>query len=107
MLNKNNGPKFNFREIVRIIKQDGPVKRDVVGLEGRISGRAQDENGDWSYAVFLYQLDENWMFDEDMLQTMGTFDEHKPTGMSIRIRMEGQRGIVVRPDEESHHPPRE
>ena len=95
-----NTPKYNFGEIVRVLKQREPVKRNVANLEGYISGRAQNDNGFWSYAVFLYELEHNWSFDEDMLETTGKFDDSLSQHGSIRIRMEGQQGVVVPSDDD-------
>jgi hypothetical protein len=83
-----------------VLKQSEPADRNVVNPEGYINGRAQNETGLWSYAVFLYEADRNWSFDEGMLETTGKFDESRLTNTMLCIRMEGNHGIVVPREEE-------
>jgi hypothetical protein len=99
MLREEKSPKFNFKEIVRIVSQREPVKQPVIGLVGYVSGRAQDENGLWSYTIFLYDLEECWSFDEEMLKTTANFDASLLENKFIRVRMNGRHARVVNSDE--------
>ena len=63
-------PKFVFREIVRIINSKHE-ETFVLNLEGRISGMAVDDEGFWTYGVFIFDINEVWGFDEEDLESTG------------------------------------
>lgn len=78
--------KFQFYEIVRVAV--APENHaHVYDMEGAILGRAQDDNGAWTYAVHLYDLGSVWNFKEEMLQPTGRMDKRETfySGEHIKV----------------------
>jgi hypothetical protein len=69
-------PKFEFGEKIKIISTQ-PTTRDVLGQIGAVVGKAQDENGRWSYAVWVYRDEICWSMNEEELETTGEFDSNR------------------------------
>ena len=94
-----DGPpfKFDFYEKVRISTTD-PGKQSENGQIGAVLGKAQDDDGIWSYAVWLYRKSLCWSFNEGELASTGEFDSQESfySGESLRMRADkAGRGYVV------------
>jgi hypothetical protein len=59
-----------------------------------VLGRAQDESGNWGYAVFIYAANEVWNFREDELEPTGKMDKRENfyDGSSIGVRVDPDTG---------------
>ena len=68
--------KYRFYEVVQIADNCDRLKQ-LAGLEGAVMGMAQDEDGSWGYAVFIYQLGESWHVLEAELQPTGRMDRRE------------------------------
>ena len=68
-------PQFDFYEVVQVRNSEETDKLPVVGQEGAILGMAEEEEGRWNYAVFIYSLSECWHFGERELETTGKWDK--------------------------------
>jgi hypothetical protein len=84
------GP-FGWYEKVRVTSAD-PAKAPVRGELGAILGKAQSEDGRWSYGVFVYSVNEVWSCWEDELAPTGAFDVRESFygGESIRVGQHGE-----------------
>lgn len=84
-INQQN-PKYSFDEIVQIInsKHDDVT---VLNMTGYIAGMAINDDGVWTYGVYLFELEEVWRFDEKDLSSTGKFvDENfNKSGETIKI----------------------
>jgi hypothetical protein len=67
--------RFDFFEIVwvRISDPKNPGAR-LSDQEGTILGKSRDNQGRWSYAVFMPTIKECWQFEEDELEPTGKMD---------------------------------
>jgi hypothetical protein len=81
-------PEYDFYEIVRVIS---PKKR---GYEGAILGMSQNDLGKWGYAVFLYEENTVWDFQEDELEPTGRKDRRESfyDGTTIRVQVDPDTG---------------
>ena len=66
-------PSFRFYEKVRINSGNGRLS-EINGELGAILGRAQSEEGRWSYAVHVYRDGVCWSCDEADLVATGECD---------------------------------
>jgi Immunity protein 31 len=85
-------PKYQFYEVVRISKQ---VKHQhLVGLEGAVLGMSQNEQGQWGYAVTLYETGQCWDLSEEDLEPTGRMDKRETfyDGTSIIVTVDPQTG---------------
>lgn len=71
--------KFDFYEVVKINTVENNLKK-ANGKDGVVMGMAQDENGEWNYAVRIYfgsfadlEDSDGWSIDEQYLQPTGKF----------------------------------
>lgn len=87
-----NEGRFAFYEKVRI-ETDGPFEVTMNGRLGAVLGRAQGDDGRWSYAVWIYELGETWCFHERDLIPTGEHDRRESfySGESIRVGRHGER----------------
>lgn len=83
--------KFDFYEMVRIFPAE-PRESEINGELGAIVGRAQDDDGIWSYAVYIYRDKECWSVDEADIHSTGEFDspDSFKSGTSIRVSQHGE-----------------
>lgn len=83
--------RYGWYERVRVTSSD-PEKAEIDGKLGAILGKAQDEDGRWSYGVFLYDLQVVWTCQEDELDATGEFDQRESfySGESIRVSQRGE-----------------
>jgi immunity protein 31 of polymorphic toxin system len=63
--------RFDWYEKVRVTSAKHPIH----GKLGAILGKAQSEDGQWSYGVFIYDENCVWSCGEDELTTTGQFDQ--------------------------------
>ena len=63
---------FRFYEVVRIASDNHRYKQ-INGLSGYISGMAQNDDGNWIYAVFIFETERVWSLAEPDLVSNGTF----------------------------------
>ena len=52
-------------------------KQEVLGEIGAVLGKAQNEAGQWSYAVSVYRDGICWSMNEDELEAVGEFDKRE------------------------------
>ena len=89
--------RFGFYEKVRVRSRGsthGPVGDEV----GAVLGKAQGDDGCWSYAVYIYRLETCWSLDEGELEPTGEFDSRETfyDGSSIRVQVdEAGRGLLA------------
>jgi hypothetical protein len=89
--------KFDFYEEVKITSTL-PSKQEVSGEVSAVLGKAQNDNGDWSYAVWVYRDSICWSMDEHELESTGEFDKEETfySGNSVRVRVdEHVRGTII------------
>ena len=87
----SNNSKFDFYEKVRVVSIS-PSKAQIVGEIGAILGKANNEHGEWSYAVHIYRDKISWQCTENELESTGEFDKRESfyDGSSIRVSSRGQ-----------------
>jgi hypothetical protein len=83
--------RFDWYERVRVASAD-PAKAAISGQLGAVVGKAQDEDGRWSYGVFVYERRRVWSCREDELVSAGEFDRRESFfgGESIRVSRRGE-----------------
>ncbi|MEN5208558.1 Imm31 family immunity protein [Stenotrophomonas terrae] len=63
---------FDFYAVVRVkVGADRPVLQAIDGRVGAVLGMAQAEDGSWTYAVHIIDLDESWSIGESELVATG------------------------------------
>jgi hypothetical protein len=90
-------PKFDFYEKVRITSSL-PSKQEVAGEVGAVLGKAQNDNSDWSYAVWVYRDSICWSMHEHEMESTGEFDKEETfySGKSVRVRVDKHgRGTII------------
>jgi hypothetical protein len=70
------GSRFEWYEKVRVVSMD-PSKASISGEMGAILGKAQGDDGRWSYGVFIYNAGVVWSCWEDELTSTGEFDRRE------------------------------
>lgn len=83
--------RFDWYERVRVITCD-PAKSAIDGQIGAVCGKAQGDDGRWSYGVYVYNERMVWSCWEDELDSTGEFDRRESffSGMSIRVSQHGE-----------------
>lgn len=83
--------RYAFYEKVRIIS-DKPPLAEFNGRLAAVLGKAQDDEGHWSYAVHIYGETYSWSCNEGDLEPTGEFDcrETFYSGESIRVSKDGK-----------------
>jgi hypothetical protein len=71
-----NKARFKFYEKVKIISTL-PNKQKVAGEIAAVLGKAQNDNGEWSYAVSVYRDNRCWSMNEEELGFTGEFDKRE------------------------------
>lgn len=95
--------RFGVLEIVRIVIPHAEDP-DALGKVGAVVGFSQAPTGEWSYAIYFLDHDEDgWMFEERQLASTGRFcarEEIYP-GDRIRVRVDPAtgEGTIVEGDE--------
>lgn len=94
--------KFKFYEIVKI-KPDSTIQVKVHNEIGIVTGRAQEDDGSWSYAVSIPK--DNglcWSFEEDQLESTGKYTTRDKmySGESIKVLVDPETGEGYLPEEE-------
>jgi hypothetical protein len=91
-------PKFQFYEIVRI-NSNNPELAEIQGETGAILGRSDEENGLYSYGVFIDRDEICWCVAEEDIESTGVvlqradfYDDNRV----IRVQVDEQgRGIIA------------
>ncbi len=85
--------KFQFYEIVKIQSQQ-PNTAEIHGVEGAITGMAENDDGVWGYSVHIYSIDDTWYILEDELEPTGKMDRHETfhSGESIIVEVDPDTG---------------
>lgn len=65
--------KFKFYERVRVTSVN-PGLTSINSKLGAVLGKAQGDDGQWSYGVFIYETERVWTCCEDELTATGEFD---------------------------------
>ena len=95
-------PKYEFYEVVRIEPKEHNLEH-LRGQEGAILGMAEDDHGNWSYAVHLYGPREVWNLAEPNLVPTGRMDsrENFYDSASIHVEVDPQtnEGKIARYDD--------
>jgi hypothetical protein len=83
--------RFDWYERVRVATAD-PAKATIDGKLGAVLGKAQSDDGHWSYGVFVYDERVVWSCLEDELAPTGEFDRRESFygGESIRVSRHGE-----------------
>ena len=87
----SDSAKFDFYEKV-VVASARPELEPITGKLGAILGRAQNDDGKWSYAIHVYGEDEGWSVYEAELHSTGEFDRRETfyDGTSIRVSEDGE-----------------
>src|SRR5947209_7059316 len=88
-------PRFDFYEKVVVCAPGKPVH----GKMGAITGRAQNDDGTWGYAVHIYEGEAGWYLLEAELLATGEFDVRESfyDGTSIEVRVDSEgRGRITK-----------
>jgi hypothetical protein len=83
--------RFDWYERVRVATTD-PTKAAINGRLGAVLGKAQGEDGRWSYGVFVDDQQRVWSCEENELISTGEFDCRASfySGESIRVSPRGE-----------------
>ena len=83
--------RFDWYERVRVATAD-PAKAAIDGKVGAVLGKAQGDDGRWSYGVFVYDERVVWSCREDELAPTGEFDRRESfySDQSIRVSKQGE-----------------
>jgi hypothetical protein len=83
--------RFDWYERVRVATAD-PAKALIDGRLGAVLGKAQCDDGRWSYGVFVYDDQLVWSCREDELIPTGEFDRRESfySGEPIRVSQQGE-----------------
>jgi hypothetical protein len=83
--------RFDWYEKVRVATAD-LAKAAIDGKLGAVCGKAQGDDGRWSYGVFVYDEQVVWSCGEDELAPTGQFDRRESfyTGESVRVSRHGE-----------------
>jgi hypothetical protein len=86
-------PRYSFYEIVRVARHEAPLKH-LSGLEGMVLGRGRDEQGEWYYAVHLYDRNEVRSFCEAELEATGNLGKRESLydGSSVKVAVDPATG---------------
>jgi hypothetical protein len=82
------GAKFDFYEKVRCIS-DEPAMLHLAGKKAAVLGRAQNDDGLWSYAIHVYGEPHCYTCAEYELESTGEFARREDfySGESIRVSL--------------------
>ena len=84
-------PRFQFYEKVRLASSK-PELAEIHGAIGAVLGRAEHEDGSFSYGVYIYRDEICWSIAEEDLEATGDFDSRETfyDGTSIRVHVDEQ-----------------
>ena len=85
--------KFEFFEVVRVRSKPAGFEH-LQGMEGPVLGKAECDNGRWTYSVSLAELGENFSLREDELESTGKFVKREDIydGSSVRVIVDPKSG---------------
>lgn len=89
-------PQYKFKqfEVVRVLPSESA--ESWIGLEGVVLGFSEKPNaiGEWTYAVYLYQLEEVISFKESEVEPVGRMDKEETfySGESITVLVDPKTG---------------
>lgn len=101
---KSRNSKFEFYERVKILSAH-PNLEEVSGEISAVLGKAENEEGKFSYAVFVYRDEKCWSVREEDLESTGEFDKRETffSGEKIKIRVDEKgRGSISSDQEEQN-----
>jgi hypothetical protein len=86
--------QFEFYEIVKVKETAFTIKNGLNRLKGAILGMAEDENGNWGYAIHIYNLEEVWDLPQECLESTGEFTSREEfyDGSSIHVKVDAKTG---------------
>lgn len=67
---------FDWYEQVQVTSAD-PAKGEINGKLGAILGKAQSEDGRWTYGVYIYDQKIIWSCENGELSPTGNFDRRE------------------------------
>jgi len=85
--------KLDFFEVVTVCT-DRPALAGVNGLEGAILGMAEEDDGSWSYGVYLLDKEEVWDFMADEVKPAGRKMKREDfyDGTSVTVTVDPETG---------------
>ena len=85
--------KFEFFEVVKITSKPEGYEH-LQGKEGPVVGKAECDDGRWTYSVSLAELGENFSLYEDELSSTGKFVKREDIydGFSIKVSVDPRTG---------------
>lgn len=85
------GSRFEWYEKVRV-NSDDPARAQINGELGVVLGKAQADDGSWTYGVHVYRTQIVWSCCEDELTATGEFDRRDSfyNDDSIRVSLCGE-----------------
>lgn len=90
--------KFNFFERVKIFPKS-KVAQHLYNTLGTVLGRSQNpKNNLWGYAISCDNEEDGWDFQEDELESLGTFAKREDyySGESIRVGVTKEgKGYII------------
>lgn len=86
--------KFNYYEIVNVKEIAFTINNGLNGLKGVVLGMAEDEKGNWGYAIHIYSMEEVWDLPEEYLESSGQFTSREEfyDGSNIEMKVDGKTG---------------
>jgi hypothetical protein len=83
--------RFGWYEKVMVNSGD-PAKNSINGKLGAVLGKAQSDDGRWSYAVSIYDSGIVWSCCDDELISTGEFDTRESFygGDTVRVNSRGE-----------------
>jgi hypothetical protein len=77
-----------------MVESERPMLSEISGLSGAILGMAENDDGDWVYAVHILDTDESWDVRESELTATGGFMKREDfyEGDSVRVEVDPESG---------------
>jgi Immunity protein 31 len=90
-MKKSETSKFDFYEKV-IVETKDPEKARIRGKLGAVLGKSTGDNGNWFYAVSIYEEGITYFLSENEIISTGELDERETfyDGTSIRVSPDGK-----------------
>ena len=93
--------KYQFYEKVRVSERCTRSSH-LIGFQGTVLGRAENDLEEWSYAIHLDQLNETWNFLENELESTGTVarreDYYDDSNIVIKVDPITGEGQIINPN---------
>ncbi|MEX2964090.1 Imm31 family immunity protein [Microbulbifer sp. TYP-18] len=84
---------YDFYDVV-LVKTDREALSEINGKKGAILGRAENDQGEWSYSVHIFESEECWDVMEAELESTGTAMAREDfyDGDSVIIEVDSKTG---------------